>query len=46
MDRLYMIGQIRRVLDSMDDRKLNVAYRWLMQQAGKRTTGGSYDGRR
>lgn len=46
MDRLYVIGQIRRVLDGMDDRTLNLAYRWLMQQADKRTTGGSYDGRR
>jgi len=46
MDRLYVIGQIRRVLDGMDDRTLNTAYRWLMQQASKRTTGGSYDGRR
>ena len=46
MDRLYVIGQIRRVLDGMDDRQLSVAYRWLMQQADKRTTGGSHDGRR
>lgn len=47
MDRLYVIGEIRRILDAMDDRQINAAYRWMMQQASKtRTSGGFHDGRR
>ena len=45
MDRLYVIGEIRRILDVMDDRQINAAYRWMVQQVSKtRTSGGFCDG--
>lgn len=47
MDRLYVIGQIRRTLDTLDDRELNKVYRWLSQYANKpRTSGGTSYGSR
>lgn len=36
MDRVYMIGQIKRVLDGLDDRSVAELYRRLMQVSVER----------